>query len=524
MTITAERAASMWRRGDFEPDRCAVVDPAENKFTYRDLQRRINRWSNLILDVGVGHGERVALAAPNGFEWLAVMGACLQLGVLLVPVNFHLTADEITYIVQDSGARMFVADESLAQTAVHVAAAAQVPERGLIAIGRIDGFRSHEELLAGQTDERPVGRLAPGEKMYYTSGTTGRPKGVLRVMPPADEDVDEGAVRGAKALFSRTGRQAYDDGVILVPGPLYHGSPLGSALGGLHLGQTVVVMGKWNPERFLQLVARYRVTLAAMVPTMFEQLLKLPPEVRQAYDMSSLRSITHAGAPCSPGTKRAMIDWLGPILNEYYSSSEGGGTSVTSQEWLERPGTVGKATTEGGVRILADDNTVLPAGEIGRVFMRLNRPFEYLGDVAKSDAAKVDGFFTVGDIGYLDDDGYLFLCDRSANTIIAGGVNIYPAEIEAALIRHPLVSDVAVIGVPNAEWGEEVKAVVQLVPGVTGDARLADELIAHAREQVAKFKVPRSVDFVDELPRLDNGKLYKRRIRDQYWQGNDRRI
>jgi long-chain acyl-CoA synthetase len=522
-TFPAARSASMWRHADYEPQRRAVIDPQGREFTYRELQQRINRWSNAILDVGVRPGERVALAAPNSFDWLAVLGACLQIGVRMVPVNYHLTGDDVAYIVRDSESAMVIVHEDLTDVAAVVLRDSGVPERARVAIGELDGYRPHEQVLAAQTDARPVDHLKPGEKMYYTSGTTGRPKGVVRPMP-ADEDVDEGAIRYATALFGRTGRYDGDDGVILVPGPLYHGSPLGSALGALHLGQTVVLMAKWDPGEFLRLVSRYRATSAAMVPTMFERLLKLPPEVRAAYDVSSLRAVTHAGAPCSPVTKRAMIDWFGPILNEDYSASEGGGTSVTSAEWLERPGTVGRPSHGGDIRILGDDDAVLPAREIGRVFMKLSRPFEYLGDQDKTASVQVDGYFTVGDIGYLDEDGYLFLCDRAADTIISGGVNIYPAEIEAALSSHPRVADVAVIGVPNEEWGEEVKAVVQLTDGPPGDDTLAAELIEHASQRVARFKVPRSVDFVVALPRLDNGKLYKRRIRDQYWQGNERRI
>ncbi|MCX4095638.1 AMP-binding protein [Nocardia sp. alder85J] len=522
MTVTATRDASMWQRGSFEPERRAVVEPDGKVFTYGDLQQRINQWSNAILEVGVPPGARVALASPNCFEWLAVVGACLQIGVRCVPVNFHLTGEEIAYIVSDSAAAMLIVHQELAEVGSHVAEVSGLSGNALVAIGEMDGYSAHEELLAAQSKDRPH-RLMPGEKMYYTSGTTGRPKGVLRPMPTAD-DVDTAAVAAAKKLFADTGRFPDGSGAVLVPGPLYHGAPLGSAVGALHLGQTVVLMGKWTPEGFLDSVSRYRVTSTTMVPTMFERLLKLPEDVRKSYDVSSLQSVTHAGAPCAPGTKRAMIEWLGPILNEYYAASEGGGTRVTSEEWLQRPGTVGRPTTTGGIRILDDEGTVLPPNEPGRVFMKLNRPFEYLGDKDKTASAISDGYFTVGDIGYVDDDGYLFLCDRSADTIISGGVNIYPAEIEAALSSHPLVHDVAVIGVPNAEWGEEVKAVVQLRDGIAGDEQVGQELIDYVRDRVARFKVPRSIDFVEALPRAENGKLYKRRIRDGYWQNRDRSI
>jgi long-chain acyl-CoA synthetase len=520
----AQEQPSMWQRGLTHPDRIAVIEPDGWERTYRDLTVRINQWSNLILDRGIGRGDRVALMAPNSFEWLAIAGACLQIGVFLVPVNFHLNADEAAYIVSDSASAILIVDERLADVGGDLAVRMSLAETALVALGDIDGFQSHEALLAGMSHERPISRLAAGEKMYYTSGTTGRPKGVVRPLPNV-ENVDLAAVESAHALFVKTGRDPDPDGVVLVPGPLYHGAPLGSALGALQLGQAVVLMDKWTPERFLELVALHRVTATTMVPTMFERLIKLPETVRGGFDVSSLKSVSHAGAPCAPGTKRAMIEWLGPILNEYYASTEGPGTSVTSAEWLERPGTVGRPANPGGVRILAlDEDCLLGAHEIGRVFLELTRPFEYLGDAEKTAATVVDGYFTVGDIGCLDDDGYLFLCDRAADTIISGGVNIYPAEIEAALSTHPLVQDVAVIGVPNEEWGEEIKAVVQLRDGAGGSGDLADQLIALARQHLSRFKVPRSVDFVQQLPRAENGKLYKRQLREKYWPDGARKI
>jgi len=285
-----------------------------------------------------------------------------------------------------------------------------------------------------------------------------------------------------------------------------------------------VLMGKWTPEGTLSLIEQHGVTNTHLVPTMFHRLLQLPDEQRTEYDVSSLKTVAHAAAPCPIAVKRQMIDWLGPIVHEYYASSEGGGTRVSAAEWLTKPGTVGRASPGAQIKILDESGAEVPAGTPGRVFMLLRDKFEYHNDPAKTSANRIGDFFTVGDIGYLDEDSYLFLCDRDVNTIIAGGVNIYPAEIEAALLSHPSVGDVAVIGVPNDEWGEEIKAVVQVAPGISPSDALGSELLDHCRAHLAIFKCPRSVDFVEALPRQDNGKLYKRELRDRYWAGRSRRI
>jgi long-chain acyl-CoA synthetase len=447
-----------------------------------------------------------------------VVLACMQIGIRLVPVNFHLTQADIEYILADSGARAVLVDAEVPEA---VAAARASGAQLKVALGEVEGFESADEFIVGASEVPPQERQ-PGQRMYYTSGTTGRPKGVVKRQPSGEPD--ELAIKSSLALFQSSGREASSDGVTLVSGPLYHAAPLGAAVGALHLGQTVVLMGKWDPVAFLRVVQTHRVTSATMVPTMFERLLKLPEDVRRSYDVSSLRVVTHAGAPCAQATKRAMIEWFGPILNEFYAASEGGGTMVTSAEWLERPGTVGRPQHNSAILVLDDDDQPVPVGTVGRVFMKLREPFEYHNDAAKTDRAIVGDFFTAGDIGYVDEDGYLFLSDRSADVIIAGGVNIYPAEIEAELNQHPAVADVAVIGVPHPEWGEEVKAVVQLVPGYEPTPALAEELLAFGRERLAKFKVPRSIDFTESLPRSDSGKLFKRLIRDQYWNNGERRI
>jgi long-chain acyl-CoA synthetase len=512
---------SLWQRGAENPDRVAIVDPFETRWTYGELLDDANRWSNLLRSRGVARGDRVALASPNSFDFLAVVAATMQIGVRLVPVNFHLTGPEIAHILTDGQAKVFIVDERIGEAGRDAADTAGLRSDARIAIGKIEGFASHREALAGQPNTSPPDRC-PGQRMYYTSGTTGKPKGVVKPMPTGD--ADEAAVAQTQKVYGNTGRDDSEDAVTLVPGPLYHGAPMGAGLGGLHCGQTVVLMERWDTERALQLIERYRVTSTTMVPTMFQRLLQLDPTIRDAYDVSSLQSVAHAGAPCSIDVKRAMIEWWGPVLNEYYSATEGGGTRVSSEEWLERPGTVGRPGPGSAIRILDDDGNGVPPRTIGRVFMLLKEPFEYFNDPEKTRSTVVDGFLTVGDIGYVDEEGYLFLCDRATNLIISGGVNIYPAEAEAALIAHPAVLEVAVFGIPNAEWGEEVKAVVQVRPGVQPSDELTQKLLEHCASQIAKYKCPRSIDYVDELPRDDNGKLYKQRLRDAYWGDQVRKI
>jgi long-chain acyl-CoA synthetase len=344
--------------------------------------------------------------------------------------------------------------------------------------------------------------------MLYTSGTTGRPKGVHRPSAPS--------VTQVLNLFgySESGTDAH-----LCTGPLYHAAPLAFSLAlPLAFGVGVVVMEQWEAEEALRLIDAHRITHTHMVPTMFHRLLSLPPDVRAKYDTSSLRNILHGAAPCPVSVKSALIEWLGPIVWEYYAATEGTGTFVDSATWLTKPGTVGRPMVEGLVQVGDPDGNPLPAGEIGLVYLRAPATgrFEYFNDQAKTAGSYRGDYFTLGDVGYMDDDGFLFLTDRSANLIISGGVNIYPAEVDAVLIGHPAVGDVATIGVPNPEWGEEVKAVVELQSGFEPSDALARELLAYCRDRLSHFKCPRSVDFTEHLPRQDNGKIYKRLLRDQY--------
>ena len=358
--------------------------------------------------------------------------------------------------------------------------------------------------------------------MNYTSGTTGRPKGVRRNLPGTEP---EAGGRGFGGMLTMFGLQPFDDNVHIVGSPLYHTAVLVFAGSAIHSGHTVVVMDKWTPEQMLHLIDTYKVTNTHMVPTQFVRLLGLPEETRAKYDVSSLRHMVHAAAPCPPDVKRQMIEWWGPVIDEYYAASEGGGTLVYAKDWLEHPGTVGRAWPGAEIVILDDDDNELPANEIGTVYMHMMAgSFEYYKDKDKTEKSRRGRFFTVGDVGFLDDDGWLFLSDRKTDMIISGGANIYPAEIESELIMHPKVADVAVFGIPHDDWGEEVKAVVEPVEGVDGSPELEAEILEWAGTRLAKFKTPRTIDFTEELPRDPNGKLYKRKLRDPYWEGRERAI
>jgi long-chain acyl-CoA synthetase len=364
--------------------------------------------------------------------------------------------------------------------------------------------------------------------MFYTSGTTGRPKGVSKRVPPETTD-------GPLALSAGIGLRASSfvalaaaspaDRVDVVCGPLYHAAPLAAACGALDNGALLVLLDKWTPEAFLDRVARYRVTHASMVPTMFHRLLALPEDDRARADVSSLQLVMHAGAPCPVEVKRRMIEWWGPVLVEAYSSTEGAGTTVSSEEWLRKPGTVGRPSQGVEITIVDDDGNELGPGEAGLVYLSQSLwEFEYHNDPDKTKANRRGELYTVGDIGYVDDEGYLFLCDRRADVIISGGVNIYPAEVEAVLLMHPAVADAVVIGVPSDEWGEEVRAVVEAATSAAPDDELAADLVAFCRNGLSHYKCPRAVDFVDSLGRDPNGKVRKKVIRDRYWEGRDRKI
>ena len=495
-----------------DPDHPAILSPSGDR-TFGELNAAANRLVRNLRAQGLSAGDSVALICSNRPEFPETYFACLRAGLRITPVNWHLTGEEMAYIIDDCEARAVVADSRFAAAAsTAVAEAPRVVVR-LAVGGPIEGFTAYDEAVAGQSGD-DIDDPSLGRGMLYTSGTTGRPKGVDR--PPVVGTPEPGSIVVAVAAAARQ-NPATD--VHLCTGPLYHAAPLAFSLAGpVNAGVTVVLMDGWDPEEMLRLVDRHRVTHTHVVPTMFHRLLALPEEVRSRYDVSSLRFVVHGAAPCPVEVKKGIIDWMGPVVYEYYAATEGGGTFVGSEEWLARPGTVGKPLLPEQIRILDEMGNPLGAGEVGTVYMRApaSGRFRYYKDEEKTEGSYRGEYFTLGDHGYLDEDGWLFLTGRIAELIISGGVNIYPAEVDAVLLQHPAVGDVGTIGIPNPEWGEEVKAVVELREGWAPSDELVGELLEFCRERLARYKCPRSVDFVGALPRHDNGKLYRRRLRERY--------
>ncbi len=510
-----------WNLAQQDPTHLALVEPDGREIRAGELLAASNQLVHGLRALGLQRGDCIATVLPNSAAMIEVYLAALQAGWYLTPINNHLTGAEMGYILKDSDAKVFIASERFGDACRVGAEQSGFAADKCFSVGRVDSFTPYGALRDGQSSDLPDDRAAGGV-MNYTSGTTGRPKGVRRTLAAADPDTIATMYGMFLVMF---GISPGGTGVHLTGSPLYHTAVLMFTGSSLHFGHTVVLMDKWTPERCLECIQRYRVSTTHMVPTQFHRLLALPDDVKRRYDVSSLRHVIHAAAPCPVDVKRRMLEWWGSVIYEYYAASEGGGTLVTPEEWLQYPGTVGRAWPSSEVRILTEDGADCPAGTPGTVYMSLGvADFEYYKDKQKTDANRRDGFFTVGDVGYLNEQGYLFLCDRKIDMIIAGGVNIYPTEVEAALLTHPKVGDAAVFGIPNADWGEEVKAVVEPAPGVAPTAALAQEILDHCIEQIAKYKCPRSIDFVEAMPRDPNGKLYKRKLRDPYWAGRERAI
>ncbi len=493
-----------------QPDKIAIFEMAGPTRTFGELNANANRIARLLRAEGLKPGDSVALLCPNRAEFVDVLFATQRCGLRMTPVNWHLTPEEIGYVNDNCEAKALFADAPVAGAAE---AADQCPRLTLkVAIGaQLPGFLDYDAALAsysGADIDDPI----RGHTMLYSSGTTGRPKGVYKPNAPIP-----------------TYDPAYqDDDVHFCTGPAYHASPMaGDVRKALVNGVPTVLLDRWDNKTVLATIEARRVTRSHFVPIMFQRLLGLPREVRERYDLSSLRRISHGAAPCPPEVKQAMIEWLGPVLFEYYAGSEGGvGFWVTSQDWLKKPGTVGKRPDAEAAKILDDEGRELPTGQPGTIYMRLadQGGFEYFKDSAKTDSGRRDGYFTMGDVGYFDEDGYLFLTGRSAETIIVGGVNIYPQEIDNELIKHPAVADSCTVGVPHEEYGEEVRAVIELAPGYAPSETLKDEILAYARTAVAKYKIPRAVDFVPRLPRSEAGKIQRNKVRAPYWKGRARAI
>ncbi len=509
-----------WAAAQAEPERIAVVDPAGRAWTAGDVLASANRLVHGLRQRGVGEGARVATVLPNGIELIHVLLAVFQAGWQYTAINAHLTAGEMAHILSDADVAAVIGHERYATALAEASEQAGVAPAGRISVGTVDGFESLDGVVAGQSPETPLDRVA-GQFMQYTSGTTGQPKAVLRDLPLLDP---EPQVQLWSANLTRYDISPGGDGVHLVTSPMYHMAPLSFGLFSLHFEHTIVLMDGWDAETALALIERHHVTSTHMVPTQLHRLARLDPDVRKRSDVSSLRNVMHAAAPCPVELKQEMLEWFGPVIYEYYGATEGGGTIARPDEWLQHPGTVGRPWPGADVRILDDEGRDLPPGEVGTVYMKVLVDFTYKDDPQKTAANRVDGYFTVGDVGELDADGYLYLRDRKIDMIISGGVNIYPAEVEAALLAHPAVGDVAVFGIPDNDRGEEVKAVVEPAPGHPPSPDLAQQLLDHCAARLADYKRPRTIDFSEAMPRDPNGKLYKRTLRDPYWAGRTRSI
>jgi long-chain acyl-CoA synthetase len=508
--VSAARVGMLPARwAELLPDELAVISEYGDR-TWSELNGNANQLVRALRRRGVHAGDGLALLCGNRPEFIETYVAAIRGGLRLTPINWHLTADEAGYILDDCEAKVFVTDARFADVALAAVERAPGVSVELSIGGDLPGFEPYGDALAAE-DVADIDDPMIGTTMLYTSGTTGRPKGVHR--DPATAEALAVEALTATAIL-RAGEHRS-----LCTGPLYHAAPLALSLAApLAGGVGIVLMDSWDAEETLRLIDEWEITHTHLVPTMFHRLVSLPDDVKERYDVSSLVFVLHGAAPCPVPVKQAVIDWWGPIVHEYYAATEGAGTLVLAPQWLERPGTVGKPSTGDHVRILDDEGADLPAGEVGYVYLKApgTSRFEYFKDGGKTESAYRGDYFTLGDYGYLDDDGWLFLTDRSAHLIISGGVNIYPAEVEAVLLTHPAVGDVGVIGVPDDEMGERVIAVIETQPGIEPSDALASELLAFCRDRLAHYKCPRQVVFDDDLPRQDNGKLYKHELRDRY--------
>jgi long-chain acyl-CoA synthetase len=513
--------------------------------TWRQLDERANRLIHTLRAAGLEQGDTIAIMCGNRRELFEILVASMHGAWVFVPVNWHWVADELAYVLKDAGAKVLFADARFADVAAEAVRLSGVPTLNVIveqapAGGQseevvttsaasetmVQDFTEYEALLAGQPADEPEGQ-AFGGPMFYTSGTTGKPKGVRSSVTQPGLPIEMLSI-GAQMFVDLLKLPTGPECATLLCGPAYHSAQWAWSFMPLVAGHTIVMRHKFVPEVVLDLIDAHRVTNVHLVPTQMTRLLRVPDERRAAFDGSSLRIVYHGAAPCPPDVKRQMIEWWGPIFTEYYGGTEGAILStIDSEEWLAHPTSVGKLWPSVEVKVLHDDGTACEVGESGTIWVRnlLGVDFEYHNDPGKTaDAHREPGVFTLGDIGFLDDEGYLHLSDRKIDMIISGGVNIYPAETEGVLSAHPAVRDVAVFGIPDEEFGESVHAVVELEDGADPSDALVAELLEHCRSRLAGYKCPRQIDFADELPRHPTGKLYKRLLRDPYWEGTGRRI
>ncbi|WP_433528400.1 AMP-binding protein [Micromonospora sp. CA-263727] len=494
-----------------EPDLCAIVTPDDGRISYAELSAEVNRLSHgLRTRAGLDVGDTVAAVMTNSAGLVALYLAAMQSGLYLVTLNYHLTEHEIGYILADSGAKAVIGSGRVEPAVVAAAGAVPGIQVYVDGVPTTGAARPLSALTGGMPDESP--RETPaGSLMMYTSGTTGRPKGVKR--PLSGIDADAGALTYVW-LFEEFGMARSAFGSWLVSAPMYHSANITPAMGALHAGGTMVLMDGWTPEGFLRRVQDQRVTGTSMVPTHFYRLLQLPREVRDSYDLSSLRYVLHGAAPCPRDVKQRILDWFGPVVYEYYGSTEVGTTIARPHEWLAHPGTVGRPASISTLRILDEQGNEVPVGQTGIVYMRQgNDRVEYHNDPTKTEDARRDGLLTVWDVGHVDADGFLYITGRASELILVGGVNVYPAEIEAALLGHEWVADVGVIGVPDSEFGEVPQAHVVLRDDAPDPETAVAGIRRYLAGRLAKPKCPVTYLVRDELPRDPNGKLYKARLR-----------
>ncbi|MCF8467853.1 MAG: AMP-binding protein [Sneathiella sp.] len=504
------------------PDRAAFIMASTGEVvTYREYEARTNKLAHLLRQKGLKQRDHYAIFMENNAWYFECCGAGERSGLYYTCVNSYLTAEELAYIINNSESRILITSEAKREVAREALKECPNVIMAIVVDGESDDqFINLSETTAG-FPTTPLEDEKLGLSMLYSSGTTGKPKGILRPMPdnlPSEQI--------PLYIFLQKLWQYREDMVYLSPAPLYHSAPQAAVSFAIRFGGTVIIMERFDPEHYLSLIEKYKVTHSQLVPTMFSRMLKLPEEIRKRADLSSLEVVIHAAAPCPVQVKQQIIDWWGPIIHEYYGATEGlGFTACNSAEWLAHPGTVGRVLL-GDLHILDEEMKPCPTGTAGTIWFKTATEFEYFNDPERTrEAMSPDGTMsTVGDMGYIDEDGFLYLTDRSTFMIISGGVNIYPQECENLLITHPKVADAAVFGVPNEDFGEEVKAVIQPLPGITPDAELAEELSAFCHVHLSPQKCPRSIDFEEQLPRLPTGKLYKRILRDRYWGDKKSRI
>ncbi|MBT3311586.1 MAG: AMP-binding protein [Desulfobacterales bacterium] len=511
-----------------KPDQMALADEY-SQITWGEFNSNVNKLIQSLRDAGLETGDTFSVLSGNRNEYYEILSAAANGGWSYVPINWHFTAEEVAYVIENSDSKAFIADSRFAEVASDTVARDEVNDlKAKIIIGKQgktpDGFILYDDFISDASDSEPDDQSLGGP-MFYTSGTTGRPKGVKSSSFQAG-----GSLEILRMIGEGTTQmmQMPPEGITLLAGPLYHSAQWAFSFLPMVAGSAVVMRHKFNPEETLDLIDKYKITNTHMVPTQFVRLLRLDDEIKNSFKGSSLKLCWHGAAPCPHEIKRKMIEWWGPIIFEYYGSTEGSIiTACTSDEWLERPGTLGKPLPIIEPHIIKEDGTKAGPNEHGQLYFKnlMGSSFEYHKEPDKTKEAYLEpGVSTFGDIGYLDEDGYLFMSDRKIDMIISGGVNIYPAEIEDILSNHPAISDCAIFGVPNEEWGEEVKAAVELKKDYTASDELTQELIAFTAKHLAKYKAPKSIDYLEEMPRTVTGKLLKRKLRDKYWEKSGRTI